>query len=365
MGWPLHNMARRRLGAQLECGSAMKGNLLHTLLHISDLHFGVPPASAAGGTPPTAWRHLSHADGWLGHNDSAVAQLDDYFLDLKSSEPVEPTVLVSGDLTACGKVQEFDLALNYLTRDIQLPFRIAGLRIANPIARTITGNHDQWPGSIRVVGSPTAGLRTTFPATPAFPFAPVLIPLAGKRQLSIYGIDSDANVWPWGANRLMARGHFVDQLTSLKNAIGPRKKNEIRVLLVHHSPAYDKGHTLVIRKDSLSALRGLVQQCHISVLLTGHIHRPDAAISDISYKGARWQLLEARCGTTTQTDEIPLNWVAKGTNDPNRFPANSLLVHRLYDTGRTIKWHSSLMTRTPSGFDHATPLMRSPVTVWP
>jgi 3',5'-cyclic AMP phosphodiesterase CpdA len=334
---------------------------LHTLLHISDLHFGVPAASASGGTPPTKWRHLECTDGWLGHNDSALAHLEDYALDLADENP---TLLVTGDLTACGKVDEFKLATAYLTQTITLRFRETGLGVPDALSRSISGNHDQWPGSIRVVGRATDGLTTTFTEHPPFPFAPVTIPLTKRRQLSIYGIDSDADVFAFGIKRAFARGRFLSQLQALASMIGPRSKNEIRVLLLHHSPAYSTGLKLVIDDESVKALWGFVKQHHISVLLTGHIHRPLARVRHVSHKDAQWHVLEARCGTTTQTDEMPLNWIAKGTDDPQRFPRNSLLVHRLFDTGAKIEWRTDLIWRRHSGYSAAVPLTR-PVAVWP
>lgn len=337
---------------------------LHTLLHISDLHFGVPSSSAPGGAPPTKWRHLEYTDGWLGHNDSALAHLEDYAIELALEEP---TLLVTGDLTACGKPSEFTLATAYLTKTITLPFRETGLGVPDALSRSISGNHDQWPGSIRILGGPSPGLTATFTKTPPppFPFPPVSIALTKRRKLSIYGIDSDADVFSIGLNRFFARGRFLSQLQALASMIGPRAKHEIRVLLVHHSPAYNEGHKLAVDTRSLKALWGFVEQHHISVMLTGHIHRPLPRVSYVSHKGVRWPVLEARCGTTTQTDEMPLNWIAKGTNDPLRFPRNSLLVHRLYDTGDEIEWRTDLMWRGESGYSQAVPLMNRPVCVWP
>lgn len=339
---------------------------LLTLLHVSDLHFGVPPASTPGGQPPTQWRHLRLADGWLGHNDSALVHLEDFALDLADESP---TLVVTGDLTAVGKPAEFDMARDYLLREISLPSsRLVGLRVPTVLARSISGNHDQWPGSIRVLGAPTPGLTATFPPPSSggsfFPIQPVYIPLTEGRRLALLGIDSDADVWPHGITRFMARGKFLSQLIELGGKIGPKDANEIRALMVHHSLAYSRTHRLAIDESSTAALWEFIKQHHVSVLLTGHIHLPYGLVKHVTFKGSRWPVLEARCGTTTQTDVLPLNWVAHGTNDPTRLPPNSLLVHRLFDTGSSIEWHSDLVPRGESGYSKAIRLM-SPLKVWP
>jgi hypothetical protein len=338
---------------------------LHTLLHVSDLHFGVPPANTPGGQPPTQWRHLKLADGWLGHNDSALVHLEDFALDLADESP---TLVVTGDLTACGKVSEFEMARDYLIREIALPSRVVGLRVPTLLARTISGNHDQWPGSIRVIGNPTSGLAATFPPPSpggtCFPIRPVHIPLTKGRRLSILGIDSDADVWPLGITRFLARGKFLSQLIQLSGILGPKDPNEIRVLMIHHSPAYSRTRKLAIDKSSMQALWAFIKQHHVSVLLTGHIHLPYGIVKHVTFKGARWPVLEARCGTTTQTDVLPLNWVAHGTHNESRFPTNSLLVHRLFETGKSIEWRTDLMSRCESGYSK-TFWLTGPIKVWP
>jgi hypothetical protein len=65
---------------------------LLSLLHISDLHFGVPPAYAGGA--PTHWRHLELCDGWLGHDDRALKHLADFAVDHRQAAD---HLLITGD----------------------------------------------------------------------------------------------------------------------------------------------------------------------------------------------------------------------------------------------------------------------------
>lgn len=340
----------------------MAGTPLLSLLHISDLHFGVPPASAGGG-PPALWRHLELFDGWLGHNDHALIHLEDFILDHKAESQ---HLVVTGDLTACGKDDEFRLARSYIEQEIALPSRNTGLRHATALARSIPGNHDHWPGSNRIMGGPSAELAKTFPLTtkpPKLPFAPYPIQLDATRQLTIMGINSDADVRPIGITRGLARGRFQSQLNSLNGVLAPPRPGEIRVLLVHHSPDY-KGRRLSIHEKSANALWAFVAQQGIRVILSGHIHRPLGRVRTVTHKNQTWKVLEARCGTTSQTDEPPLGWAAHGWINPGRFPRNSLLVHRLMDHGSRIDWHCDLYWRLHEGFAKPMPLMTPPVTVW-
>jgi 3',5'-cyclic AMP phosphodiesterase CpdA len=330
-------------------------NLL-TLLHISDLHFRV--SSADDGQPPKWWRHFPATDGWWGHDVRALEHLEDFVIDLRDESPY---VVLTGDVTACGKVEEFALAKQFISASIPTTNRTAGLYLPDLLARSISGNHDQWPGSLRVVGKPTAGLGSTMPK---LPFTPMTIRLKNGKRLTLIGIDSDADVFAGGLTRFLARGKFVSQLVALQKQIGPAAADEIRVMLIHHSPAYDATRSLAIADNSQAGLREFINQYGISVLLTGHIHRTVARVTTAMLDSDRWRVLEARCGTTTQTDQVPIEWAAEGTIDRRRFPRNTLLVHRLIETNSRIEWHTELYGRYVSGFSKPIPLMK-PVTVWP
>lgn len=333
----------------------MAGTPLLSLLHISDLHFGVPPVYAGGA--PTKWRHLEACDGWLGHHDAALKHLAEFAL----AEPAAAQwMLFTGDLTACGHPDEFALATDYVRSSVKLKFGRYGLRHKKVLGRGIPGNHDHWPGSIRVVGAANPQLEATFPH---LPFDPVTTTLANGKKLTIAGINSDAEIRGVGLPRFLARGHFVGQLQTLQAMMGPPEQDTIRILLLHHSPSW-QAKRLAISEASRRALWEFVGQQGISVLLTGHIHVPIGRITEVVHDRRRWEVLEARCGTTTQIDVMPLNWVAAGTNEPGRFPRNSLLRHRLVDHGKRIDWEVDLYWRRDTGFDRPVALTR-PIQVWP
>ncbi len=208
-----------------------RGTRLLTLVHISDLHFGSPPASE-GGEPPTWWRRFDRFDGWLGHSEHAIEHLEQF---IRRIEPEKPAVVVTGDLTACGKVAEFEMARKYLQGHVELRNRIAGLELPDVLNRTIPGNHDHWPGANVIWGNRTDGFRDTFAESP---LKPTKFRLRSGRFVRLLGINSDAGVWPFGSNRFLARGHFVDELVKLESSIEPPDPREIRVLMVHHSPLY-------------------------------------------------------------------------------------------------------------------------------
>ena len=334
----------------------MDGTELLSFLHISDLHFGEPPAHAA--PLPASLRHLSWCDGWLGHDFRAVKALSDFATE---HDDLTPHMVITGDMTACGKPAEFDTATRYVQTSIKVGIGRYGLRHKHVLNRSIPGNHDHWPGSNRVVGwnqACDAARRLMFPQLPFIPYA---IPLPNGKSLVIAGINSDEDVWPSGPTRAFARGKFISQVQALQGVLGGRGQDEIRALLVHHSPSW-KGHKLGIDKKSDNALWNFIRQYGFSVVLTGHIHIPIGRITPVTHNGRTWDVLEARCGTTTQTDEVPLAW--RGTVSPDRFPRNSLLVHRLIDHGERIDWVVDRYWRRDTGFDRKEDLTK-PVTVWP
>jgi hypothetical protein len=69
-------------------------------------------------------------------------------------------------------------------------------------------------------------------------------------------------------------------------------------------------------------------------------------------------VLECRCGTTTQFDQVPYSWrTLLGTFPQRSWPGNTLLVHRLYDVGNATRWDVETFVRTKSsGFMSMGPL---------
>jgi 3',5'-cyclic AMP phosphodiesterase CpdA len=334
-----------------------------TVVQISDLHFG-EPAATSGDAALTArvknwWGVHKIFEGYLGHSGIALRDLDTTFGRLKKTE--DATLVVTGDISSIGGPIEFQTATAYITGTLSLPSgHIIGLAVSDAFNRAIPGNHDHWPG--HGGPAPMYGMETTaFHATfqrPLWP--PSTVSLNSTVSLRIIGIDTDADVYPFGKSRIWARGRFVSQLQALDNRLSSLPaRDEVRVLLMHHSPQYQR-IKLGINGKSQSALDTFVKNHEISVLLTGHTHAAQCQTTPYSNGGSSWTLLEARCGTTTQRDFMPVGWKP-------RVPAlspNSLLVHRIYvDDDGKICWRTNHFERNTKGFvDRG---QTADVQVWP
>lgn len=99
--------------------------------------------------------------------------------------------------------------------------------------RAIPGNHDHWPG-YPLIGGPSSSLATHFPWLPFFIGS--LLPLGSGHQLRFIGLNSDAEVHPLGPARIFAWGKFQNAADALISSLPPVHENEIRILLLHHSP---------------------------------------------------------------------------------------------------------------------------------
>jgi hypothetical protein len=322
------------------------------LLHVSDLHVGdLDPNDDAklDPQPPPWWPTVRWFDGYLGHSGLALRQLTTFFLRLRRRGDVR--LLVTGDITAVGSPSEFALARGYLEGRVQLRSgAYLGLDDAGALAhRSIPGNHDHWRGvhatglgPLVMFGAPTSSLRGTFPP----PLRTWRVPLPNSVNVAFARIDTDDEVGPRGPNRFFARGKFSGPLGALEREWSPVDPNEVRVLLLHHSPQHS-GYVLGIDRQTRALLQQVIERCQISVILTGHMHVPRGRVVTATDGRATWDVLEARCGTTTQRDTLPTGWVSGGPP----LPPNSLLVHtvdRLSD-GR-LEWNSKLYERSARRF---------------
>jgi hypothetical protein len=161
--------------------------------------------------------------------------------------------------------------------------------------------------------------------------------LANGRQLQILGIDTDADVHPRRLKRFRAVGSFQTQLAPAAALLGMRGPKQIRVLLMHHS--WDRqGLILAIDHGSRAALGQFLITHGIQILMTGHTH--DALVQPLvpPLRGGH-SVLECRCGTTTQVDQVPFAWRNIIGGFPiRRWPENTLLVHRLFDQQGQVRW---------------------------
>ena len=315
---------------------------LFTLVQVSDLHVGMPCAEDEG-PPPGGWPRF---DGWLGHSQDALDALTRFVVDRAVTQPT--VVAVTGDLTACGKAEEFDFAKRFLTSRFRVGVKPVGLNAADVFSRTIPGNHDHWPGGNTIVG-PSRAIGATFAPLPALPMEPWTFPLANGRTLVAYGIDSDADVAPWDRARTLARGSFVTQLKSLRKRIaaGSEAPNELRVLLVHHSPAHAPPHDprLRIEQKSQDELDSFIRWARVRVLLTGHVHTTAATRALVGDGHHLWSIAEIRCGTTTQISRPPRRWARAGIVAPKQYQPNTLIVHKLTADDDSVVWTAEQFTR--------------------
>lgn len=320
-----------------------------TFIHISDLHLS-EISEEERKTRKLSWKKFRF-DGVLGHSENSLRNLDD-FVYSRSREERDVLLIVTGDLTAIGKEQEFEIANEFLGSSHQPPKGgEVGLGVSNWARWAIPGNHDHWPGRVTIVGRPTKGLKKYFPELPLI--EPV-VPLGDGRQLRFLRIDSDADVAPYSSERIGAIGSFVSQLDRLSGmlAVLGRRENEIRVLCLHHS-AIHRGRILEINAQSRKELFQFLLANHVAVVLCGHIHRPPwiqtFPVTRPMAPG-RTVVVEACCGTTTQFD--PTIARQKEFGDLLHWQ-NSLLVHRLSEVRGEIHWSSEIYLESRSGFVRA------------
>ena len=329
-----------------------EGTRLLTLLQISDLHFAaIDPATGdpvQNAAAIALWANSSRFDGILGHHRRGLQHLHRFYWDLVAKGE-EPRLLVTGDVTSFGHGDQFDSANDYLVSQVDLnppQCNYVGLHVNDWRDYAIPGNHDTFPGLPVIVGPSTAAFGAYFPQ---LPLVCPPIPLPTGQTVIIAGVNSDADVSAWGKKRLLARGSFCSQLGALIQVLNPLTAEEIRVLLVHHS-WHHQGFSLRMDTGSRQALAELLVDENFKVILTGHTHQGVMEIFEPRLDSTH-QVLEARSGTTVQIDSVPLNWrTLFGRRPKKNLPKNTLIVHRLYDTGSQIVWHCVGYVRTRSGF---------------
>jgi len=290
-------------------------------------------------------------DGMLGHSENSLRYLDDFIYSLRQEEP-DAQLIVTGDLTAIGQEEEFEIANKFIGATYQPPQGgEVGLGVTDWRRRAIPGNHDHWPGRATIVGRPTPGLQKYLSD---LPLVQPVIQLGNGRQLRLLQIDTDSDVGSYSHERIRAIGSFVPEvkkLSAMLAALGTNE-NEIRVLCLHHSAIY-RGWKLEIDAKSRKELYDFLLRNRVAVTLCGHIHRPPwVQTFPVTRPMApgRTVIVESCCGTTTQFDptiarqadfEGLLHW------------QNSLLVHRLSETRGEIHWSSEIYLEGRAGFVRA------------
>ena len=334
----------------------MASQRLLTLLHISDLHIGHVDSSsgdAAVSAPfVTFFSNFTWFDGILGHHARGLADLTAFYSQLKTESPL---LLVTGDLTRVGDGVEFDNADDFLCSGLDLNppnGNFVGLHHRGWLQHAIPGNHDHWPGLPTIWGGPHSALKVYFPT---LPYVGPPLQLSNGRVLQIACINTDADVGPGSLSRAGGIGRFQNQLTALAPRLGARRPGYIRVLLMHHSWNHS-GWALTLHPATRGALAQFLVDHGIQVVLTGHIHTPQLTLFQPQQNQAH-QVLECRCGTTTQADQVPYSWHTLGGLFPQRsWPPNTLVVHRLREQDRSTIWDVETFVRSrASGFVSAGP----------
>jgi Calcineurin-like phosphoesterase len=325
--------------------------ILATFVHVSDLHF---LASSFNVNEVLYWFRFPWLDGLLGHSFTSLERLDRFFGELKK----DAKLIVTGDLTTIGKDDQFALAKRYLESRAELPesdFPI-GLEAEDWMDYAISGNHDLWPGSINFLR------KRKLLAAHAFSFLPkhAVVPTksADAPPLRFLRINTDAEVSRF--KRVFAVGSFVSQLKDLGRELSaldtPKKRDEIRVLCLHHSPSHSGLLSSFIDAESKVKLESFISEHNIAVLLSGHIHQPP--LVKICSTAGQVRYLEARCGTTSQIEanspyiktKVQELIGRRPATDSQKIPQNSLLLHNLkQEANGDIYWETDIYFREHVG----------------
>jgi predicted phosphohydrolase len=320
-------------------------NRLATFMHISDLHFGTLDPSCFNAANAW-WMRFPILDGFLGHSERAIFALDRRFAQLKAENA---RLIITGDLTTCGKADEFQLFDEYAGADPSVNvLNYSGLRTPGWQERAIPGNHDYWPGTIKIFGAPQGVVYRIFNDLPRISD---LDPIGGGYQVRFIWINSDADVGHRSIHRGLARGGCFSHFEKLEPDMPALIDKEIRILCMHHSPTYKakapSKWALEMDHSSRERAAKFIIDHRISVVLCGHLHSPPHVNHELAVSGKRHALfLEARCGSTSQvkpSDLLPS--VRKKLRSLGILPmerTNALLIHRLVESKGKVHWETEI-----------------------
>jgi hypothetical protein len=130
--------------------------------------------------------------------------------------------------------------------------------------------------------------------------------------------------------------------------LSQRPQYAASVLVMHHS--WHRKGVLRISKASRGALAQFLEEEDIRIVLSGHVHTPHVKSFRPRPNGP--VVHECRCGTTTQIDKMAYGAKTLFGGFPLRpkWPANSLLVHRLARENAALTWQVETLVRTRKGF---------------
>jgi len=346
---------------------------LATFVHVSDFHFGELQEDQASAKVEDHWKWCSLYDGFLGHHHPPLKGLDKVYETWE-----EPYLLFTGDLTSWGKPEQFDRGSEFLEGETDFGGRCRpiGLEVDDWSDRAIAGNHDHWPGtkSSTFLPRPNPDIRGV-----ACSKLDSCIGIHPKmRRISLPGdapairlmmIDSSADVSENGLQRLLACGSFVSQIRDLEGQLDRIEndvEDEVRVLLMHHSLNHSESFRIYeyesvlqscgiqgIDGQSKEVLADFLIEYDIAVLLTGHMHVPHVNVHQVEHSdsGESKGVLEARCGKTGVTTDLPDDWHNSVLVSERRIDRghNSLLLHRVEEQEEGLLWSTETHFLNPGG----------------
>lgn len=329
-------------------------NQLATFMHISDLHFGILDLSTLNAANAW-WMRFPILDGFLGHSERAIFRLDQRFAELKKTE--QARLIITGDLTTCGKDSEFQLFDDYAGANPSVSIlNYMGLRNPGWKTTAIPGNHDYWPGTIKILGSPSGMVYRIFNDLPRI--SP-LLSIGNGYQIRFVWINSDVDVGHRSTHRGLARGGCVSHCENLEPDMPARVDGEIRVLCMHHSPTYQGNlqslWSLEMDQASRDRVAKFIVDHRISVVLCGHLHSPPYVHPELAVsKGGQVNFLEARCGSTSQIkpSELPppVRRILRSLRILPKERTNTLLVHRIIENNGCVDWQTEINVLYSAGF---------------
>lgn len=316
-------------------------NLLRTFLQLSDLHFGRIDSRTGDSDDYSLALKLEWLDGLLGHSYDALTKIEDLYCSLRDEQL---GLIFTGDLTRVGAEDEYAAGRSFMGSDLP-PTRgkSLGLGLSDWIKLAVPGNHDHWPGK-PLIGSPLPCLSETYRPMP-FVEEPILLPTG--HRLQFLGIDTDADVCPYGLQRIFARGAFLSQLKQLETLPAP-SDGLIRVLIMHHSGALVNQLSCCMAQSSRSALLDLASAKGITMMLCGHTHVARIAVIPLS---SGVSLVESCCGASARRTVLPMDVTVLGQRPVNRrLIPNSVILHQLFEEHGAIIWETKVLVESCRGF---------------
>jgi hypothetical protein len=302
------------------------------VVHVSDLHIG----------DVILTQQFSLVEGWRAHDSllcfGLETALDDVLAFFDVSEQESPQVVMTGDLTRYGLVNEYCVGHTFLSSFFRLKHaQKCGLRVAEANCSGVVGNHDHWNGRpkgrklFRPPGVNPVAEETHFPQSQ---WPKSIASSRGGFQLSLVGIDSSGGFKP-GRRSAIARGKVsektIDAMKAKFSSVKPRGPS-VNCLLCHHSLCYsdelsklyffDSIRPVAFERKSKLRLMQAIADVPIHVVLTGHTHTFESRGIDEPDAPP----FELRCSTTLQ--------------GPATEAHQGFWVHEVFLENQKIRWDS-------------------------